>query len=912
MNRLVLWLSRLRGLVRPHDQDQDLRDQIRTHLEEATEDYLRQGLSPAEARRAASLSFGSVVQVEESVRDARGRWPQDLSKDLTYGLRMLRRNPVFATVAVLSLAVGIGANSAIFGIVNSLLLRPRPVSHPEQLVELYTGDRQHPYETTSYPSYVEFRDRNQVFTGLAAHGIRQFKLGDANQVEPVWGEAVSANYFDVLGVQLLEGRMSVAEDDRVPGRDPVVVIGYALWQRRFNADRTVLGQTVTLNGQKLTVVGIAPPQYTGMMRGLASEVWVPMMMLPLLEPTRGEGLLSRYARWLTLVGRLQPDTTFEQAQARFELLSLEMQATHPEEWKSREDSGEIRELFVSVLPESATRVHPSMRSGAYALVALLVVIVNVVLLIACINLASMLLARAVVRRREMAVRLALGASRWRIVRQLLAESLLLSLIGGVVGGALAVWLLDVMLAFVPALPEGIRVAVDLHFDWRVLLYTLGFSTATGVLFGLAPALQSSKTDVSAVLKDDSSAFAGSQRKSRIRAALVVTQVAFSLLLLIGAGLVLRSLEKVRPTRLGFPSDDIVVAPLSLDETRYDRGKSQEFYRQLSERVAALPGVRAVSLVEGMPGGFLSRSRRTTEIEGYQPDAGESLEIDSSFVGPRYFTHMQVPLVQGRDFDERDRDGAPCVAIVNEAFGQRYFPTSGSPLGRHLAKFGSESEKELCEIVGVVRDDAWQSLQKELRPFYWLALYQSHRTGMSLLVSTDGRPANQVNPVRRTIQALDPLMAVNDVQTLADYFSATAYPFRVLGIVLGGCGLMALLLATVGVYGVVAYSIAQRTREVGIRIALGALQTQILKLVVGQGMALVAWGLVLGLLLSAALTQVLTSSLFFDTELLFGVSATDSLTFAGVTTLLALVALAACCIPALRATRIDPIRALRCE
>jgi putative ABC transport system permease protein len=470
-----------------------------------------------------------------------------------------------------------------------------------------------------------------------------------------------------------------------------------------------------------------------------------------------------------------------------------------------------------------------------------------------------------------------------------------------------------VLALIPALPEGIRIALDLRLDWHVLVYTIVVSTVTGILFGLVPALHSSKADVSTVLKDDSSAFTGRYRKSRIRQSLVVAQVAFSLLLLIGAGLVLRSLEKVRPTRLGFSSDNIVVASVALDEAQYNRAKSQEFYRQLSERVSSLPGVQVVTLVEGMPGGFMGRSRRSIEIEGYQARADEDMQIDSVIVGPHYFTNMKVPLVQGRDFDDRDRDGAPCVAIVNEAFEKRYFSGTSSSLGRHLARFGNEPKapKQMCEIVGVVHDNQWQSLEKAVRPFFFLALQQSDRRHMTLLVNSAGDPASLIQPVRRTIQELDPRLPVNDVQTLREYFSVGLYPFRLLGVVMGACGVMALLLATLGIYGVVSYSVAQRKREVGIRIALGALQKDILRMVVGQGMVLVGYGLAGGLLLGLVLTRVLTSSLF-DSELLFGISATDSLTFAAVTALLAFVALVACYIPARRATKVNLLSALRYE
>jgi predicted permease len=905
---------RVRDFVRARRSDQDLRDQISGHLEEAAEEYVQRGLSPAEARRLALLEFGSVVQVEETCRDVRGRWLQDVMKDVGYGVRSLRRDPAFATIAVVSLAAGIGVNTAVFSIVNSILLRPRAVASPDQLVELYSGRRDQPFQTTSYPSYIEFRERNGVFTGLAAYSIRQFKLGDANNVEQVWGEAVSGNYFEVLGVQPRLGRPIAAADELVPGGTAVAVIGHELWQRRFNADPGLIGRTVVINGRALTVVGIAPPQYTGMMRGLASEVWIPVTLFPALEPSRGEGMLSRRSKWLVLLGRLKAEATVEQARARFDVLSREMQASQPDEWRPRRpESGAVEELFVSVVRERDSRLHPGMRTEAYAVAALLIVTVNLVVLIACTNLAGLLLARAVARRREVAIRLALGATRWRIVRQLMTENVLLALAAGAAGIVVTVWLLNALVAWIPALPEGIRIAVDLHLDWRVLAYTIAVSTVTGILFGLLPALESSNPRVPGALKDDSNAVSGGYRKSRSRTALVLIQVALSVLLLIGAGLTLRSLEKLRPTRLGFSSENILLAPLTLEEGRYDRRQSQEFYQQLAERVSSLPGVRAVSFAGGVPGGFTGGSRRTTEIEGYQPGPGESLEIDFDVVSARHFTNMNVPIVQGRDFDERDRDGAPCVAIVNEAFARRYFAAAPSPLGKHLAKFEVEPSpsKEMCEIVGVVRDNQFQSLRKAVQPFYALALGQKQENRMYLLVHTDGDPARLANSLRRTVLALEPGMPVNDVQTLRGYFGASLYPFRVLAIIMAASGGIALVLAMIGIYGIVSHAAAQRTREVGIRMALGALRTDILRMVLSEGMVPVAMGLALGLLLSAASTRVLTSSLF-EMELLYGVSSTDALTFASVTVLLALVAAVACYIPARRAATVDPTVALKYE
>jgi putative ABC transport system permease protein len=912
--RFRMFVARLAGALRPNRLDDDLRAQIEAHVDEATDDYVRQGLPRAEARRRACVDFGGIAGVEEASRDTQGAWLRDLTKDVRYGARTLLRNPAFTTVAIVSLAVGIGANTAIFSLFNSLVLRPRPIANPDRIVELYTGERGGSVEGTSYPSYLDFRDRSGIFTGLAAYGLRQFRLGDATGVEQIWGELVSANYFDVLGVPLVNGRGFAADENEVPGRNPVAIVSHGLWQRRFNGDPDLVGRAIVLNGRRLTVVGIAPHQYTGGIRGLASEVWVPIMMGPQLEARYSEALLTRHSRWLASIGRLKPEVSLEQARARFEVLSRELQAAHPEEWASvRPETGRLRELFVTVFSERETRLPPGMMEGAYGAAALLFVIVNLVLAIACMNLAGMLLARALSRRKEIAIRLAIGASRRRIVRQLVTESLLLSIVAGAAGFVFATWLVGALLAFAPALPEGFRLAVDLRLDWRVFVYAAGFSTLTGILFGLAPALHSSRTEVSAVLKNDAMAFTSVHRRARTRTALVVAQLALSLLLLIAAGLLLRSLDNVRPTSLGFASDNVLVAWINLnDGVGYEVPRTQAFYRELLDRTAALPAVQAVTLTDSMPGGFMNRQRRGTDIEGYRPAPGEHLELDAASVGPRYFTNLRVPIVAGRDFDERDREGAPCVAIVNEVFARRYF-AGHSPLGKHLAKYESfrKPERSECAIVGVARDDGFQSLQKDARPFFWTASQQSARPRMLLLAHTDGDPAAQVAAVRQIVRSIDPLVPATDIQPLRDFFGAMVYPFQLVAIVLAACGALALALAALGIYGIVSYSVAQRTREVGIRIALGALRSDILKTVVGEGMAVVAVGLAIGLLLSAALTRVLQNVLF-DVGLLFGVEATDTLTFAGVTLLLAAVAAVACVIPARRAAKVDPMVALRYE
>jgi macrolide transport system ATP-binding/permease protein len=834
-----------------------------------------------------------------------------LIKDIRYGVRSLLKRPGFTLIAIVTLALGIGANTAIFSIINAVLFQPRPVAQPERLVELYAGHAGHPYQSISYPDFLLFRDQPEIFSGLAAYHIEQFKLGGAENVEQVWGEVVSGNYFELLGVNAIKGRTFLPEEDQTPGTHPVAVISHDFWQRRFGGNPSVVGQTITLNQQLLTVIGIAPPQYTGMIRGLGIEVWVPIMMLPQLEPQQSMAAInSRGNSWLFAVGRLRPGATLAQARVRFDLISRQLQDAYPRDWREKRDgSKEIQPKFVTVLPESETRIHPDVHSAVYAGIALILVMINLVLLIACMNLAGLLLARALERRREIALRLALGAGRSRIVRQLLTESVVLSLVAGVAGTLLANWLINLLMAFIPALPEGIRLSIDLRMDWHVLAYTFGFSFLVGVFFGLVPALQASRPDVIASLKEGSQFFAGGFAQSRLRNGLIVAQVAFALLLLAGAGLAMRSLQNISPTRTGFNSENLVVAPLRL-ERQYDRARSQEFFRQLKERTLTLPGVRAVSFIDEMPGGLLGGQRRSIEIEGYQPAAGESMEVGYNTIGAGYLMAMEIPVVQGRDFNERDREGAPCVAAVNESFERRYF-SDGKALGKHLTKLGSSQQKQSCEIIGVVRDNKMQSLQKVVLPWFAFPLEQSHNTGMTMLVHSNGAPENIVSAVRRTIHSLDQNIPLSDVLTLTDTFKPFLYLYRLFGLVIGACGGLAVLLAALGIYGTVAHAVGRRTREIGIRVALGANKRDILGLVIRQGMIRVIYGLSIGLVLALALTRVLTSSIF-EVDLLYGVSAADPLTYVFVGGLLTLVTLLACYLPARRATKVDPMVALRYE
>jgi macrolide transport system ATP-binding/permease protein len=869
------------------------------------------GMEPLEARYAARRQFGNQTWLKEASREMWSvRFIETLMQDLRYGARMLLKNPGFTLIAVLMLALGIGANTVVFSIINAVLFRPRPVAEPERLVELYSSDARNPYGWSSYQDYLSFRDQGEVFSGLAAYRPGRFKLGGEDGVEPVIGEAVSGNYFDVLGVKAFSGRAFLPEEDRTPGSHPVVVIGHDLWRRRFGADPVLIGKPIKINNQALTVIGIAPPEYTGMIRGLAAEVWVPVMMIPRLEPADDMSRLNnRGANWLFIVGRLKPDATLEGARARFDLISAQLRGAYPEFWRQISATGATLEKSVTILPESETRIPPGEGAAPYAFMAVVLTIINMAMLIACLNFANLLLARATTRGKEMAVRLALGAARWRIVRQLLTESVALTALAAAAGVLLAMWLMNALAASLPAF-QGIRFTIDLQLDWRVLLYTSAFSFLVGLLFGLAPALQASRPDVIVNLKDGANVFAGARRQSRLRNGLIVAQVALSVVLLVGAGLVMRSARNLNPINQGYDSLNLVVAPIRLEERLYDRAHSQDFYRRLAERTRALPGVREVVFAARLPVPGLDRGRSPVGIEGYQPSPGEDMALETNTIGPGYLTAMNIPITNGRDFDERDREDAPCVAVVNEAFARRYF-AGGRALGKHLIKHAGQRPDQLCEIVGVVRDDKFQSLRTEPLPWYAFALSQSHSTSATMLVHTEGPPENLVPKVRRAIQALDQTILVSSVLTLNDSFRPLLYFYRLFGLLVGGCGLLAIILAVIGIYGMVAYAVSRRTREIGIRMALGADKHKILCLVIRQGMILVVYGLSAGLLLALTLTQILTSSIF-EIPILIGVKATDPLTFGSTALLLIVVALLACYLPARRATKVDPMVALRFE
>jgi predicted permease len=823
---------------------------------------------------------------------------QTLWQDLRYGARMLVKNPGFTLVAIVTLALGVGANSVIFSLVNALLLRPLPVERPEQLAAVYTSDfSSTQYGGSSYPDYVDFRDRNRVFSGTVAYMPTAFSLNVDGTNERAFGEVVSGNYFSTLGLALALGRGFLPEEDRTPGERAVAVIGHKLWQSRFGRDPAIVGRVIKLNGHSFTIVGVAPEKYSGLIRGIASDLWVPAMMIKQASPG-GDYLIERGARGFLVMGRLKPGVTFDQAQADFRRLAEQLFKEWPQQWTNIRNQSRV----ISLLPEGQARVMPDLRTPVVIFMSLLMTVVGLVLLIACANVANLLLTRATARRKEIAVRLSLGASRSRLIRQLITESMALSLLGGVAGMLIAIWGTDLLMAFKPPAPFPIE--IDLGADWRVLGFTFGLSLLTGVLFGLAPALAASRPDLVASLKDEAG---GATGRGRLRGALVVAQVALSLMLLICSGLFIRSLRNAGSVDPGFDADNLLALSMDLQLQGYSETTGRNFSRQLLDRARALPGVVSASMTDELPLGISGGARRAITIEGYTAQPGESTEINSSSVAPGYVETLGVPLLRGRAFNEQDREGSPGVVMINEAFARRYWPGQ-EPIGKRIqmgvARSGANDSPYL-EVVGVVKDGKYVTLGEESTPFFYLNLAQRYQSSPTLIVRTRGNPLDYLAAVRSEVAALDKSLALYDVKTMRRHLGLALLPARLAGSVLGVFGLVALVMAAAGIYGVMAYSVAQRTREIGVRMALGASAGAVLRLVTRQGMKLTLAGMAIGLAVSLALTRLMKS-------LLFGVSATDPLTFVVVALLLIAVALLACWIPARRAAKVDPMVALRCE
>jgi predicted permease len=874
------------GPFRRRRIERQLDDELRYHFDRLVADGVRAGMSHEEAQRIARLEFGGVMQTKEACREVRGwHWLDTLAQDLRYGGRMLARNPGFSIVAVTALALGIAANVVIFSLANMLIFRPLPVTNPDQLIRAYTDT----HSNTAYADYLEYRDHNRTLAGLAAFQLASVSLRSGGAPEHVYGMAVSGNYFDLLGVGAARGRAITREDDRT-GAPGVVVLSDGFWRRRFGGDAALLGHTVTIDGHAFTVIGIAPSGFTGTMAPIVPDTWV-AWNAPGVALTP-EQVARRTGRSTHMIGRLRPGVSRAQAEADLATLASALAQEHPDT---------NRGSTVTISP--ARTLSDDFGPGPTIFVGFLMAVVGLVLFIACINIASLLLARSAARRREIATRLALGAGRQRLIRQLLTESLLLSACGGGVAsviGLLAARAITVLRVTAVPIPVGL----DLAFDWRVIAFAVGLSLLTTVLFGLIPALQASKSDVIPALKDGTAAV--SPGKSWLRASLLAAQVAMSTLLLVTAGLLVRSLSSAHTIDRGFSGEHVLAASLDLETRGYNRERGTALYEQLLSRLAATPGIVAANLVNIVPLTLSNQARRML-TEGQDPPQPPATlaPIYINNVSPGHFRTLSIPLLAGRDFSGTDRANTPDVVIVNETLAHRMWPGE-SPIGKRLREWDVRSGfGPWLDVVGLARDSKYVTVGESPKPFLYRPLAQAYRSETTLLVRVIGDPLAAFPAVRDQVQALDPDLPLFGASRLDAQTRVSLVPVQVAATLAGTLGVVALALAAIGLYGVMSYVVRQRTREIGLRMALGAQSAAVVSFVTRQGMRWTSTGIVLGLGASWIVARLLA-------KLLYGISAADPVAFLSAPLLLAGVAYAACFVPGRRASRLDPLAALREE
>ena len=800
-------------------------------------------------------------------------------QDLKYTFRGFRRSPGVVAVIVLSLGLGIGANATVYSWMEALLFNPLPVvPEADRLVNVSAAGSDGGDWSLSYPAYLDWR-ANTRSVDIAIADQTQFSLRTGDQAERVWGVYVSGNYFDVLEISPMLGRGLQLEDEKAI--EPVAVIGHSLWQHRFNSDSSIVGRSIVLNGKAVTVVGVAPARFGGNEVGLTFDLWTPVTLEPMLAGRRD--LTDRGDRWLEVVGRLKEGVALAQGREDLNRVARAVFEAHPED------------------PAPGAKVEPLREDGIQAVLlpvfSALIGVTILVLLIGCFNVANLMLARATARRKEISVRLAVGAGRNRIVRQLLTESLVLALCAGLAGVVVASWSHGLFLAMVPATP--FPVIGELTLDYRTFLFTLGVSLLTAVVFGLVPALRASRPDVLPALKDE--AQAASTGRSRLRSALVIGQVSLSIVSLIAAGLFLRSLQKAQAVDPGFGgADQVLLVDTDLSLAGYSDSAGMVLLRRLVEQAREIPGVTGASAATLVPLGFGGSSSSGITVQGYEPAPDENMSVEVSRIGPDYFSMMQVDLVAGRGILAEERIGSPRVAVVNQAFVDRYLGKQ-NPIGAQINAGGND----WITIVGVARNGKYHTLREAPMPLLYLPLEHSWRSAFTLHLRARQDPASLVETVRRTFRDVDPDLPFLDPRTMSEHMSAAFFTNRLGGMFLAVFGLLALALSTLGIYSVVAYSVSRRTREIGLRVALGAARRDVMSLIMGHSMRLVLIGLAIGGGLGAAVGQLLRSQLF-------GISPGDPITFGGIALLLLAVALLASWLPARRAARIDPLVALKSE
>jgi len=895
--RPYLRLIALVGLIVPRRLRTDWRQEWEAELR--YREMLLAEWDRLDSRHRCELLRRSLGAFWDALRLQPRRWEDEMFQDLRYGVRMLRTHKAFTVVAVLSLALGIGANTAIFTLVDTVLLRMLPVTAPEELYLVRHAGQRGGEASSNYLLYQLLREHNQSFSGLFVFNPNRWKVNTGGATEMVSGQVVTGNYFSVLGVNALLGRTLTAEDDKVLKGHPVAVISHRYWIRQFGQAPDALGKTITIEQTPFTIIGVTPPEFFGLQVGRDVDISVPMVMHPLVGsgPTNYLNDSEYWTSNLQIMGRLKPGATPEQARAEVDLLFRQFMAAPSQAWvqpQARKDFFERGELM------PAGRGLAELRGLFTTPLRILTVVVALVLLISCANVANLLLARATTRQKEVAVRLALGAGRRRLVRQLLTESALLALLGGALGLLLATWGVNLLVSYIPR--AGAPLRINFTPDARILGFTTAVSLLTALLFGLAPALRATKVALSPALKDDARGASGGSRL-RLSKALVVAQVAMSLALLIGAGLFVRSLQKLRGVDTGVISEGVLLFTLDGFGTAYKDMRLTALHANVLERLSALPGVRSASLASATPIGGGGDVRRLV-VPGFNHRPEVDDRIGVNWVGPQLFATLGMRLLAGRDFGPQDRENAPRVAVISEDVARYYFPNE-NPIGKQITVSRPPAGGEF-EVIGVVNDANYSGPREGSMRMAYLPYWQSPpRPLMKFTLRTAGDPAGLVSAVRHQVQAVVPEIPLTDVKTLETMVDEALAQERLVATLSGFFGLLALLLACVGLYGVVAYAASRRTQEIGIRMALGARKWDVIGLVMRETMLLVVLGLLIGLAAAVATTRLIAG-------LLFGLTPTDPLTMALATLLLIAVAALAGWLPARRASRVDPMAALRHE
>jgi predicted permease len=885
---------RLRSLFRRQKADEELDEEFRGHVELKTQQYVTQGMTLQEARRAALLEMGGLEKRKEECRHARQvHWLENFARDLRFGFRMLRKSPGVTVVVVTALALGVGANTAIFSVVNGFLLRPLPVPSPEQITVLAIQQEDAPAGSSgfSYPEFVDFRKQaitvNNIF-GMVL-GTVQVTANDLS--EECSANYVSGNFFSALGLQPAAGRLYLPSEAETPGEPLLVVLGYGYWQKRFHGDPRVVGTQILVNGKFATIIGVGPRQFQGMYSIFETHVYLPMSAM-IQEESASLFWYNRDRRRILAFGRLRPGISLREAQSSLDVITTRLARQYPamDKW-----------FTVRVIPEKSARPIAYANNFFVTVSGLFLVLAAFVLLLACMNVENILLARGSACQREMAIRAALGAGRGRLIRQMLTESVLLAILGGAAGIILGMWASRLISSIhLQSLP----LHVNASFDWRVFAFAAASALLAGFVVGLLPAFRASSADVNSVLHQGGQRDTFGIHHPGFRNFLVVAQVAGSFTLLVVAGLFVRSLQKVQAFDLGFDPSHVLNVTLDPHQIGYDESRATAFYRELESRVRSVPGVQSVSLASYVPMGGFPNSRPIS-LEGRPPSPGRQVRsVLSNSVDPPYFETMRITLLRGRIFTDADNESAPRVAIINQTMAARFWPREDS-IGKRFSMDGDTGP--FMEIIGVTANGKYKTISEDADPFFYVPLAQNFTSKLALQIRSLGPPEQLAAPVKEQIAQLAPNIAIVDIETMNQLLAGAFgfFAFRLAATLAAALGVIGLILAVVGVYGVASFAASQRTREMGIRMALGASSRDILNLIWLQGVRLVIAGVAIGIAAAWALTRAMT-------HLLAAISASDPVTYICVGIMLAAAALLACYIPVRRAMRVDPMVALRYE